>query len=235
MRSTGKRHAFRYDYDVGFDDDGRILGARPHARVALRLLGRPVRSGERPRRVPRRQRVLAARRRDSQLTAARRTPCPTPRFAASAGRRACSPIEHVIDDDRARARARSARRAQGQSLRHDGAQRHALRHDGRGQHRARRSSTALERRSRYRERRASIAQWNRANPVIKRGIALTPVKFGISFTATHYNQAGALLHVYHRRHGAAQSRRHRDGPGPVHQGRAGRRARARRAARAQCA
>ena len=54
----------------------------------------------------------------------------------------------------------------------------------------------LEVSSRYRERREAIAQWNRANPVIKRGIALTPVKFGISFTATHYNQAGALLHLY---------------------------------------
>ena len=32
--------------------------------------------------------------------------------------------------------------------------------------------------------------------MIKRGLALTPVKFGISFTATHYNQAGALVHVY---------------------------------------
>ena len=50
--------------------------------------------------------------------------------------------------------------------------------------------------SRYRERRAAIRAWNRGSPVIKRGIALTPVKFGISFTATHYNQAGALLHVY---------------------------------------
>ena len=46
------------------------------------------------------------------------------------------------------------------------------------------------------ERRAEIAAWNEASPVIKRGLALTPVKFGISFTATHYNQAGALLHVY---------------------------------------
>ena len=50
--------------------------------------------------------------------------------------------------------------------------------------------------ARYRERRAAIAAWNRASPVVKRGIALTPVKFGISFTATHYNQAGALLHLY---------------------------------------
>ncbi|MEP7184158.1 MAG: molybdopterin cofactor-binding domain-containing protein, partial [Betaproteobacteria bacterium] len=50
--------------------------------------------------------------------------------------------------------------------------------------------------ARYGERRAALREWNRASPVIKRGIALTPVKFGISFTATHYNQAGALLHVY---------------------------------------
>ena len=54
----------------------------------------------------------------------------------------------------------------------------------------------LERSSSYRERRAAIAAWNGSSPVIKRGIALTPVKFGISFTATLFNQAGALVHVY---------------------------------------
>jgi xanthine dehydrogenase large subunit len=50
--------------------------------------------------------------------------------------------------------------------------------------------------SRYRERRAAVAAWNAANPLLKRGLALTPVKFGISFTATHFNQAGALVAVY---------------------------------------
>ncbi|MFM7704249.1 MAG: molybdopterin cofactor-binding domain-containing protein, partial [Rubrivivax sp.] len=50
--------------------------------------------------------------------------------------------------------------------------------------------------SRYRERRAAIAAWNAAHPLVKRGLALTPVKFGISFTATHFNQAGALVAVY---------------------------------------
>ncbi|WP_425101500.1 xanthine dehydrogenase molybdopterin binding subunit [Tropicibacter sp. S64] len=48
----------------------------------------------------------------------------------------------------------------------------------------------------YAERRKAVAIWNAANPVLKRGIALTPVKFGISFTLTHLNQAGALVHVY---------------------------------------
>jgi xanthine dehydrogenase large subunit len=54
----------------------------------------------------------------------------------------------------------------------------------------------LEQTSDYRKRRAAIAQWNADSPVIKRGIAITPVKFGISFTATFFNQAGALVHVY---------------------------------------
>ena len=48
----------------------------------------------------------------------------------------------------------------------------------------------------YSVRRTAIAKFNDHSPVIKRGIALTPVKFGISFTATQYNQAGALVQVY---------------------------------------
>lgn len=54
----------------------------------------------------------------------------------------------------------------------------------------------LERTSDYRVRKAEIAAWNAKSPVLKRGIALTPVKFGISFTLTWLNQAGALVHVY---------------------------------------
>ena len=54
----------------------------------------------------------------------------------------------------------------------------------------------LEQTSNYRRRRADIQAWNQGSAVIKRGIAITPVKFGISFTATLFNQAGALVHVY---------------------------------------
>ena len=54
----------------------------------------------------------------------------------------------------------------------------------------------LEQSSGYRERRALIEQENKQPGIIKRGIALTPVKFGISFTTTHLNQAGALVHVF---------------------------------------
>jgi len=48
----------------------------------------------------------------------------------------------------------------------------------------------------YRKRRTEIAQWNASHSVVKKGMALTPVKFGISFTATQFNQAGALVSVF---------------------------------------
>jgi xanthine dehydrogenase large subunit len=54
----------------------------------------------------------------------------------------------------------------------------------------------LEQRSEYRARREAVAAFNARNPVLKKGLALTPVKFGISFNVPHLNQAGALVHVY---------------------------------------
>jgi xanthine dehydrogenase large subunit len=67
----------------------------------------------------------------------------------------------------------------------------------------------LERTSDYRRRREEIRQFNAENRFLKKGLALTPVKFGISFTLTHLNQAGALVHVYtdgsvHLNHGGTE-------------------------------
>ena len=61
----------------------------------------------------------------------------------------------------------------------------------------------------YHARKAAIEAWNATSPVLKRGIAVTPVKFGISFTLTFLNQAGALVHVYqdgsvHLSHGGTE-------------------------------
>jgi xanthine dehydrogenase large subunit len=61
----------------------------------------------------------------------------------------------------------------------------------------------------YTARRAAVDAWNAANPVLKRGLGFNPVKFGISFTLTHLNQAGALVHVYadgsiHLNHGGTE-------------------------------
>lgn len=67
----------------------------------------------------------------------------------------------------------------------------------------------LETSSDYQARRKAAIAQNARGGVIRKGIALTPVKFGISFTATHYNQAGALVHVYndgsiHLNHGGTE-------------------------------
>ena len=61
----------------------------------------------------------------------------------------------------------------------------------------------------YERRRDDIDNWNAANPVLKKGLGFAPVKFGISFTLTHLNQAGALVHVYqdgsiHLNHGGTE-------------------------------
>ncbi len=61
----------------------------------------------------------------------------------------------------------------------------------------------------YGARRAAVAKWNDTHDTLKRGIAFSPVKFGISFTLTHLNQAGALVHVYqdgsiHLNHGGTE-------------------------------
>lgn len=67
----------------------------------------------------------------------------------------------------------------------------------------------LEESSDYRNRRQKINQFNQQNTILKKGLALTPVKFGISFTVQHLNQAGALLHIYtdgtiHLNHGGTE-------------------------------
>ncbi|TDE37988.1 xanthine dehydrogenase molybdopterin binding subunit [Antarcticimicrobium sediminis] len=61
----------------------------------------------------------------------------------------------------------------------------------------------------YDARKQAVAQWNSAHGAIKKGIGFSPVKFGISFTLTHLNQAGALVHVYqdgsvHLNHGGTE-------------------------------
>ena len=67
----------------------------------------------------------------------------------------------------------------------------------------------LEESADYAGRRRAIAEFNAKSRFVKRGIALTPVKFGISFTKTESNQAGALVHIYtdgsvHMNHGGTE-------------------------------
>ena len=68
---------------------------------------------------------------------------------------------------------------------------------------------ALEVRSEYRRRRQAVQAFNAGSALIKRGLALTPVKFGVAFTSQSMNQAGALVHLYtdgsvHLNHGGTE-------------------------------
>ena len=119
-------------------------------------------------------------------------------------------VERVIDEIACALGQRSARRAQAQFLRRSGRDvtpyGMTVEDNIIAAHRRR----AARRRRDYRARRArDRAPSTPTAAILKRGIALTPVKFGISFTATHLNQAGALVHVYsdgsvHLNHGGTE-------------------------------
>ena len=194
MRSTGKRHAFQYDYDVGFDDDGRIFG------LDITLASRCGFSADLSGPVNDRAVFHVDNCYWLPNVAIHSYRCKTHTVSDTAFRGFGGPqgmfaIESVIDD--------VARHLRCDPL--DVRKRNLYGTHDRNQapygmtiedNIAPEIIDALETSADYRARRAAIAAWNRTSPIVKRGIALTPVKFGISFTATHYNQAGALIHVY---------------------------------------
>ena len=195
MVMTGKRHAFRSDYDVGFDDEGRILGldltlasncgcsADLSDRSTIARCSTPTTATGCP----------TSR---STRTAAGPTRCRNTAFRGFGGPQGMFAIEGVIDAI-ARALGRDpldVRRANlyGTTERNVTPYGMTIEDNVAPEHH-RRAGEALATTARGGRR---SAQWNLDSAVVKRGIALTPVKFGISFTATHYNQAGALLHLY---------------------------------------
>ena len=194
MRSTGKRHAFAYRYDAGFDDEGRILA------LDIVLASRCGFSADLSGPVNDRAVFHLDNAYWLPNVAIHSYRCRTHTVSDTAFRGFGGPqgmfaIETVLDDV-ARTLGRDpldVRKANLYGIDERNETPYGMRVDDNV---APAIVDALESRARYRERRREVARWNAASPVIKRGIALTPVKFGISFTATHYNQAGALVHVY---------------------------------------
>jgi len=194
MTSTGKRHAFRYRYDVGFDDEGRILG------LDLTLASRCGFSADLSGPVNDRAVFHADNAYWLPDVAIHSYRCRTNTVSDTAFRGFGGPqgmfaIEHVLDEV-ARALGRDPLDVRQANL-YGTSERNVTPFGMTVEDNVAPALVArLEATSRYRERRREIAAWNRESPVVKRGIALTPVKFGISFTATHYNQAAALVHLY---------------------------------------
>jgi xanthine dehydrogenase large subunit len=207
MIATGKRHDFRIGYEVGFDDRGRILG------ISFEHAVRCGYSADLSGAIADRAMFHADNGYylgDVRIESQR---CKTHTVSNTAFRGFGGPqgmlgIEEVMD---AIARNRGldpldVRRA---NLYGDAPRNVTPYHMTVEDNILPELITRLEESSAYRARRAEITQWNRQNAYLKKGIALTPVKFGISFTTTHLNQAGALVHVYtdgsvHLNHGGTE-------------------------------
>jgi xanthine dehydrogenase large subunit len=194
MLITGKRHDFLADYEVGFDDQGRILA------LQLMLASRCGYSADLS--GPVNDRALchvdnAYYLEHVEIVSHR---CKTHTVSNTAFRGFGGPqgmmvIERVIDDI-ARTLGRDPLDVRRCNL-YGAAPRNTTHYGQTVEDNVLPEIFAqLEASSAYRERRAQIAAWNARSPVIRRGLALTPVKFGISFNATLYNQAGALLQLY---------------------------------------
>ncbi|HEV8255596.1 MAG TPA: xanthine dehydrogenase molybdopterin binding subunit [Casimicrobiaceae bacterium] len=194
MLMTGKRHDFETEYEVGFDDDGRILG------VDFVLAGRCGYSADLSGSINDRAMFHSDNCYYLENVSILSFRCKTNTVSNTAFRGFGGPqgmmgIECVIDEiarhlgkDPLDVRKVNFYGIDERNVTHyhqtivDN-----VIHDIVGQ---------LEQSSDYHARRKAIHAFNASSPVLKRGIALTPVKFGISFTATHLNQAGCLLHVY---------------------------------------
>ncbi len=207
MEITGKRHDFRIDFDLGFDDDGRILAvdgifaarcgwssdlsgpvtdrALFHADNAyfypdVRLRSRPLKTHT------------------VSNTAFRGFGGPQGVIAAE---RMIEEVAYALGRDPLDIRKANFYGGAGRDV--------TPYHQTVTDNILLRLVEELEETADYRTRRQAVLDFNAKGGVIRKGIALTPVKFGISFTATWYNQAGALVHVYsdgsvHMNHGGTE-------------------------------
>ena len=204
---TGKRHDFRADWRVGYDDAGRIdvydvmLNARCgcSADVSLGVVDRAMFHASNAYWLPE---VRIASRRLKTNTVSNTA------YRGFGGPQGMIAIERVID---AIARERGldpldVRRA---NFYRPGGDVTPYNQTVEDLATMPEMMAELETSSDYRARRKAIEAFNATSPILKKGLALTPVMFGISFTLIHLNQAGALVHVYsdgsiHLNHGGTE-------------------------------
>jgi xanthine dehydrogenase large subunit len=207
MIATGKRHDFRIGYEVGFDKDGRILG------ISFEHAARCGYSADLSGAIADRAMFHADNGYFFEAVRIRSQRCKTHTVSNTAFRGFGGPqgmmgIEEVMDAI-ARDRGLDPLDVRRVNLYGDAPRNVTPYHMVVEDNILPELITRLEESSTYRARRKEITQFNRQNAYLKKGIALTPVKFGISFTTTHLNQAGALVHVYtdgsvHLNHGGTE-------------------------------
>src|SRR6266851_6090276 len=193
MRMTGKRHDFRVDYQAGFDDDGQLtavdiaLASRCgySADLSGAINDRAMFHADNAYYLPA-ARIVTNRMKTNTVS--------NTAFRGFGGPQGMLAIERVLDDiawtlgiDPLDLRKRNLY-GPGRDMTPYGMQ---ITDNIMPE-----LIEALERSSDYRARRAGVADFNAGSRFLKRGLALTPIKFGISFTTSFLNQAGALVHVY---------------------------------------
>ncbi len=207
MQITGKRHPFYVEYDVGFDDNGLLHG------IEIELAGNCGYSPDLSGSIVDRAMFHS----DNAYFLGNATinghRCKTNTASNTAYRGFGGPqgmvaIEEIMD---AVARSLGKDPLEVRKTNYYGkTERNVTHYHQTVEHNVIHEMTdELEASSDYAKRREEIRAFNAKSPVLKKGLALTPVKFGISFTATFLNQAGALIHIYtdgsiHLNHGGTE-------------------------------
>ena len=190
---TGRRHCFHYEYEVGFDGEGRVLGAEltmvsragHSADLSGPVMTRAICHFDNAYLLPNVAVHGYSGKTNTQSNTA---------FRGFGGPQGAIAIENILDSiartlgkDALDVRRLNFYAGHEQTTPYGQPVADNILHE---------LVAELEQTSRYRARRAEIAAFNATGEVLKRGLALTPVKFGISFNLVHLNQAGALVHVY---------------------------------------
>ena len=194
MCSTGKRHAYRNDWEVGFDDAGRILALRTNfhsdggasADLSLAVMERTMLHAENSYYIP-----------DIEING---QVCftnypPNTAFRGFGGPQGMAAMENVIHEI-AQHLGLDALEVQRRNLYGCGERNLTPYFQVFAKNHVPEIVETLAKSSDYAKRRAVIEAANKTDRLRLRGIALSPVKFGISFTTGFLNQAGALVNVY---------------------------------------
>ena len=195
MKLTGKRHPFYAKFSVGHDRDGQLLGAKVELvsdggwslDLSQPILDRALFHLDNAYYIPAVDfSGLIAKTNVTSHTA----------FRGFGGPQGMMVIEEIMDRVARRlglppevVRQRNLYRGTGETNRT-----HYL--EDIGDNRIKDIWSQVLAQAKFAERRAEVDAWNAAHPHMKRGLAVTPVKFGISFTLTQYNQAGAYVVIY---------------------------------------
>ena len=191
---TGRRHGFEFDWTVGFDDDGRILGVRADlianagctADLSAPVMTRALCHFDNTYWLPHASLHGYCARTNTQSNTA---------FRGFGGPQGAFAVEHILDDI-ARTLGRDPLAVR-QANFYGRAERNVTPYGQVVEDNVIDDLVArLAQDARWAARRAELDRFNAASPVLKKGLGLMPLKFGISFNVAHFNQAGALVHVY---------------------------------------